>query len=344
MKTNRKTCGSLPFFSLTYEFLMHYLPHQLGRSPDTVESYRDALTIFRRFVLEKVGLTIAAMTFGDCNRDLALSFLEHLRQQGCSAGTCNQRLAALKSYLWYASETDIAVQSVALSISRIPPVKGPKKIKEKLSEQDLSALLAQPDPSRKIGVRDRTIMVLMYDSAIRLSELLGLDIGSVYLNDEPRIYVVGKGSKERMIAVSDATAEHIASYITLFHGSTVCPDDPLFFTKNKGVMGRMSESNVQRFIQRYADLARNSCPDIPEKVHPHMLRRTRATDLYQSGVALELVSRILGHNKVETTKIYAKPSMKMMREAMENAYLPSKCEAPAWVGNEDELARLCGLR
>ena len=74
-----------------------------------------------------------------------------------------------------------------------------------------------------------------------------------------------------------------------------------------------------------------------------MFRRTRATGLYQGGVPLELVSRILGHSSVETTKVYAKPSLEMMREAMESAS-PLPGGSPAWVGCEDELARLCGLR
>ena len=106
----------------------------------------------------------------------------------------------------------------------------------------------------------------------------------------------------------------------------------------------MSPSNVQRIVQACADAAREGCPEVPDRVHPHAFRRTRATDLYQSGVALELVSRILGHSSVETTKVYAKPSMDMMRAAMEAACPPPLGEAPAWVGNEDEMARLCGLR
>lgn len=332
------------FFSLTYDFLEHYLPKQIGRSSCTVESYRDVLTIFRRFVLQERGLSVSKMTFGECTRDLVLSFVEHLRGSGCSAGTCNQRLAALKSYLWYAADCDVAIQSVALSVSRIPPVKGPEKIKEKLSVEALEAILAQPDQSKTKGKRDLSMLVLLYDSAIRLSELLDLTVGDVYLDDDPRIYVMGKGSKERVVAITPATAKHLKAHIATNHGPNPEPSDLLFFTKLHGEKQRMSPSNAQRFIQAYADKARESCSDIPAKVHPHMFRRTRATDLYQSGVAIELVSRILGHESVNTTKIYAKSSMSMLRNAMESAFAPGSDEAPAWVGNEEEMARLCGLR
>ena len=106
----------------------------------------------------------------------------------------------------------------------------------------------------------------------------------------------------------------------------------------------MSGSNVQRIVKKHADKARLTCPEVPERVHPHMFRRTRATDLYQSGVALEMVSRILGHSATSTTRIYAKPSMQMLRDAMESAFPDSIGEPCKWKGDEDELVRLCGLR
>lgn len=341
----RSSAGAAPlFFSKTYDFLERYLPLQVGRSPHTVESYRDALTVFRRYVSAELGLSVSKMTFGDCTRDLVLSFVEALRDGGCSAGTCNQRLAAIKSYLWFAADADVAVQSVALSISRIPPVKGPERVKEKLSEEALSAILAYPDPSKRKGVRDRAMLVLLYDSGIRLSELLGLSVSDVRLDDDPCIRVMGKGAKERVVAITPSTAAHLAAHISCMHGCDADPGSPLFFTMRGGIKQRMSPSNVQRIIQSCADGVRDSCPDVPDKVHPHMFRRTRATDLYQSGVALELVSRVLGHSSTETTKVYAKPSMEMMRAAMEAAYPSAIEEKPAWVGNEEEMARLCGLR
>lgn len=339
----RKERRGALFFSLTYEFLEHYLPAQAGRSPLTIDSYRDALTVFRRFVRDERGLSVATMEFGDCDRDLVLSFVEHLRAGGCTAGTCNQRVAALRSYLWFAADKDVAIQSVAIAVSHVPPVKGPAEVRESLSDDALAAIFAQPDTSRRFGVRDLALLVLLYDSAMRLSELTGLDVGSVYGPPEPHLYVWGKGSKERVIAVTDRTWGHVDRYVSLFHEPSPDPSTPLFYTKSHGRVTRMSPSNVERIVGKHAAAARLVCPDVPERVYPHMFRRTRATGLYQEGVPLELVSRILGHSSVETTKVYAKPSLSMMREAMESAS-PLSGEVAAWVGNEDEMARLCGLR
>ncbi|WP_211289621.1 Tyrosine recombinase XerC [Sporomusa silvacetica DSM 10669] len=102
---------------------------------------------------------------------------------------------------------------------------------------------------------------------------------------------------------------------------------------------------MERFIQQYADKARECCPDLPLRVYPHMLRRTRATNLYQNGVELALVSRILGYAFLDTTRVYAKPSLAMMREAMDSVEAPqTRDEIPLWVGSEEKMAKLCGLR
>ena len=119
---------------------------------------------------------------------------------------------------------------------------------------------------------------------------------------------------------------------------------PLFYTNIKGITGRMSPGNVARIISKYAALIRADHPDLPERIYPHMFRRTRACNLYQDGVELELVSRILGHSSTQTTRIYAAPSIEMMREAMEHNEDSVPDENPLWLGDEAELARLCGIR
>lgn len=330
------------FFSRTLDFLDHYLPEQAKKSNNTVETYRDALTIFRRYISETRHLSIRNFCFDDCTHDLLLSFMEFLRDSGSAPSTCNNRLAAIRAYLWYAADEDITIQPVALTASHVPFIRVPKLTRETISEKTLSALLAAP-PDTKIGKRDRMILILLYDSAIRVSELISLDVRSVNLVAElPYIRVYGKGDKERIVAITDATAKHISNYLRSFHVDP-SPDSPLIYTVIKGDMGRMSVGNVERIIKKYADQIRPDHPDLPKTVYPHMVRRTRATNLYQDGIELELISRILGHTSTETTRIYAVPSVEMMRQAMECGNLASD-EQPEWTDSEAELARLCGLR
>ena len=206
----------------------------------------------------------------------------------------------------------------------------------------MAALLSAP-PATKRGKRDQLILVLLYDSAIRVSELLDLDVRSVNLNAEiPYIRVFGKGEKERIVSITDKTAEHIRAYLKLYHSGND-PDQPLIYTEIKGHKGRMSVGNVERIIKKYVEELRPTHPTLPQTVYPHMFRRTRSTNLYQDGIELELISRILGHSSTETTRIYAVPSMKMMRKAMESGYLAVD-EKQQWPDDDDEIARLCGLR
>ena len=106
----------------------------------------------------------------------------------------------------------------------------------------------------------------------------------------------------------------------------------------------MSERNAERIIKKYADIFRKEHPDLPKRVYPHMLRRTRATGLYRDGVEIEFISRIPGHSSTQTTRIYAIPSAEMFRDAMEKGFPNETDQKPLWEGHEDELIRLCGLR
>jgi site-specific recombinase XerD len=342
MKTSKKNSPVL-FFSFTWEFLNEYLTRQAGHSAATVESYRDSLSLFRRYLNEGRQESIGKFKFSDCNKDCVYGFREYLKQKGNKPSTINVRVTAIRSYLNYASDKDISIQSVALSISQIKPYKKIQKEREVLSEGALSAVLSLP-PQTKPGLRDRTIMIMLYDSAGRVSELLSVRLNDINLDSEnPAFFIHGKGNKERWIQLTESSVGHLKQYLQVFHANSA-PDAYLFSTTIKGITDKMSRGNVLRIIKHYANIARETSPDMPASVYSHMFRRTRATNLYQDGVDLELVSALLGHAQLDTTKIYAKPSVKQLRDAMESVPTPASEEEPLWVGNEDEMARLCGLR
>jgi len=331
------------FFSKTREFLDGYLTSQCSRSPHTVKAYRDALTIFRRYVTS-VGFSIKTFGFADCTRDFLLGFIEYLQESGYEKSSCNQRLAAIKAYMWYIADGDVTWQQSALMVSRVPFLRNPEKEKDILSEECLRALFLAPGNSKR-GIRDATIMITLYDSAIRISELLCLKLSDVNLQNEfPYLRIQGKGDKERIVSVSDNAAGHLKNYIQLYHGTDAPKTEYLFYSFLHGRPNKMSPGNVARIINKYADQIRADCQDLPTRVHPHMFRRTRATNLYQSNVELELVSRILGHASTQTTRIYAKPSLEMIKEAMDKSNPELNSEEPMWPDDEDELAKICGLR
>jgi site-specific recombinase XerD len=274
-----------------------------------------------------------------------MGFMDHLAAKQNKPGTRNQRLAVLKSYLSFAADKDITLQSVALSVGRIPQFRQGKPERVVIPDEAMAAILRQP-PDTRMGFRDRAIMVMLFDSGARLAEILGLRITDVASDgDNPYVRINGKGGKQRIVPVSVKAVAHLKKYMVAYHGHGQPSTDLLFYTVIKGIAGPMSEGNVERFVKEYARDARRSCSSVPENVHPHMFRRTRATQLYRNGVDLPLVSRLLGHARLETTQIYASPSLKMLRDAITSVETAEqRAERPIWKGNETMLMKLSGLR
>ena len=203
-------------------------------------------------------------------------------------------------------------------LAAIPRLKAPAAAPVKyISTDAVTALLAVPDPSTRIGLRDQFFMILMYDLAARDAEMLALNVADI---DTMRLTVdlLGKGSKPRRLPITSETAQHFGRYAAVFHPSPELAA-PMFYTMRNHHPTRMSDDNVARFIRQHAATAKARCPDVPARVHPHMLRHSRAMHLYLAGMPLALLTDWLGHADPETTLIYAHADTEMKRHALEKA-------------------------
>jgi integrase/recombinase XerD len=155
-------------------------------------------------------------------------------------------------------------------------------------------------------------------------------------------------SKERDVAISKNTATHLRKYMNMYHPSTSDnPEGWLFYTVIKGKLDHISTATIRRIVRKYADELRAQGKTIPERVYPHLLRAERATNLYQEGVDPLMIATFLGHEQIETTRIYALPSIDKMREAMEKVQPAPSADTDdiTPIANDEEaMARLCGLR
>ena len=129
------------------------------------------------------------------------------------------------------------------------------------------------------------------------------------------------------MSLSAATIPHLKNYLVSFHPD-MDPDRPLFYTRIKGTIAQMSQGNIARILNKYAKQIRPDHPNLPEHIHCHMFRRTRATGLYRNGVELAMIAVILGHASTETTRIYATPSLEMMNKVMCNTDVNSGVTRP----------------
>jgi len=338
------------FFKIVKRYLLEYLPLQRNFSENTVKSYRQGLNLFVSYLRDIAGIPMSRITFNDCTREVVLGFLDWLSaERGCSPTSVNQRLMILRSFLKYAGGTDCAFVAFSMDVATVPTRKTKGQQVEFLSEPALKALLAQPNASTKTGHRNRFFMILMYDTAARCGELLNLTLRNLRYDDpRPVVFLHGKGNKTRAVPLLPETVAHCRRYIKVFHGDSPLNKDALvFFTKNHGVNTQMSADTVALFMKNYAAQTRTAYPDFPKKLHPHMLRHTRAMHLYRQGMPIHLLSEFLGHANFETTKIYAYADTEMKRAAVAKSDIVRQGMPSAqqmWADDEDTLLKLSGLR
>ena len=310
------------FFNIARKYLLEYLPSQRRFSENTVKSYRQGLNLFVSYLRDVMQIPTKRITFQNCNRDSVLGYLDWLSQErGCGATSVNQRLMVLRSFFKYAGETDCAYAAFGIDVAAVPTRKAHGRKVDFLSEQALKALLAQPDARKRTGHRNQFFMILMYDTAARCGELMDLKLRDLRFDDaNPVVYLRGKGDKTRIVPLLPETVERCQRYVQAFHGKSQ-PDKGkfVFYTTSHDTRTQMSADTVALFMKKYGTAAREKCGDMPERIHPHMLRHTRAMHLYRQGMPIHLLSEYLGHVNYETTKIYAYADTEMKRLAVAKA-------------------------
>ncbi len=337
------------FFETVRKFLTEYLPKQRCLSENTITSYRQAINLFVKFLREVKGYSVIKISFSVIDRKVILEFLDWLEaERKCSASTRNQRLMVLRSFFDYAGIVDCTHISLYTDSLKIPTKNEHGKIVEFLSENALTALLQQPDPGKKTGLRDLTFMVLMYDTAARCFELLGMRIKDLRLNAEhPIAYLHGKGGKTRTVPLLPKTVQHCKRYLSRFHaGEHSNSEEYVFYTVSHGMRHKMSHDTAADFMDKYCSLAAPQCSEMPGHLHPHMIRHTRAMHLYRAGMPLELLAQFMGHSNSESTRVYAYADTEMKRAALEKIESKSTVQksVPAiWEDDEDMILRLSGL-
>jgi len=347
-----KVFGKSDLFSLVHDFFKAYLPHQRRASVHTIRSYSNALEYLFDFVKEQKGIGLSKLTFEMIDHNIISDFLDMLENRGCSIATRNQRLHCIRAFYEYAANMEPTVIAFKTEIAKIPVKKQDtvKSVKH-MSESAVKALLETPDTTGEKGLRDRTLFVLLYDSAARIQEILDVRICDIRFGDVPTAILHGKGSKVRTVPIMKKTADHIEKYLQIFHpGTNRYCEDFLFYVLHEGQKKRMNENTVRKLLQKYGEIAKLKCSEIPDNIHPHLLRHSRAMHLYHHGMDLTLISQWLGHAALETTLVYAYADTEQKRKAIESATkssntLRSEDSVSRYTIDDDlTLKRLCGLR
>ena len=254
-----------------------------GLSRNTLESYRRDLAQLAAF-LEARGLDAAG------EADL-FAFLATRAGRASSAA---RRLSSLKRFYQYCLRERRLAADPTL---RLDAPKPPRRFPRSLSEADIEALLAAPDPKTVLGLRDRAMLEVLYATGLRVSELVALKTFETSL-DAGVVRVLGKGSKERLVPLGEEAIDWVKRYLGEARPELLRrrSSDALFVTARGGAMTRQAFwHNIKRFGARA----------IPGKsLSPHVLRHAFATHLINHGADLRVVQLLLGHADISTTQIY----------------------------------------
>jgi len=341
------------FFGLVHDFLRVYLPEQRGCSPHTIRAYRTALGTLFDFVKAEKNIELSALAFGMIDSRMVNKFLDDIEAGGSSISTRNHRLNCIRAFYAYAAKIDPAAVIHQAEVYKVPRKKTDKPtVVGFLSESAIKALLEQPDVKTKKGLRDRFLMLFMYDTGARVQEVLGVRLCDIRLGKTPTVTLLHtKGAKVRTVPLMRQTVDYYESYRKIYHtNSREHSDCPLFYVTQRGVDSQMNDSTVRKFMAAYGRGAREVCPEIPERVHPHLLRHSRAMHLYRRGMDLTLISQWLGHAQLDTTLIYAHADTEHKRKAIEKSTpagspLKKNLNAKRYtITDEDMLKKLYGLK
>ncbi len=293
-------------------FFTERLIRQRQVSPNTVAAYRDTMRLLLSFAAERLGKQPSQLEVDDLGAPLIGAFLDHLeRERGNGVRTRNARLAAIRSLFRYAALRHPEHAAVIERVLAIPPKRFERNLVTFLSEEEVAALLAAPDPATWTGRRDRAMLMLAAQTGLRASELTGLRCADVHLGRGPHVDCLGKGRKQRITPLTSATVAVLRVWLAE-RGAQA--KDPLFPTRTGG---RLSRDGLEHRLAKHTVSAALACPSLAEKrVTAHVLRHTTAMRLLQAGVDTSVIALWLGHEQVETTQIYLHADLAIKERAL----------------------------
>ena len=332
--------------SLVHTFFLDHLAVVKGLQPASIRSYRDGLRLFLCFVARNVGRKLTRLKIEDLSFERVVAFLRYLEEErGNHTRTRNQRLAILHVFFDYLATRIPEVLATAERVERIPTKRAPPPQTHFLERSDVEQLFSRLHHSGRHALRDRTLLLFLYNTGARVQEVAELRVRDVDLDPPLRARLHGKGDKWRVCPLWKRTTDQLHLLIEV-RGNEPNPDDPVFRSQQGGPLTRFG---IYKIVRRHAAMLDGALGGTtPGKVTPHVFRHTTAMHLLEAGVEVNVIRGWLGHVSLTTTHRYAEIGIRAKEEALKactppvesNAAFPAK---PVWRNDDTLLAWLDSL-
>ena len=304
--------------TLLQNFFLQRMMQQRKVSAETMHSYRDTFRIYLLYMKEIHHKAPEELCIEHFDLEYLQDFCRYLEEtRGNKAVTVNNRVAAIKSFLHYVSEMEPEYSAITRRALMLPAQKCEKPLMEFLTKDEFDSMLNVCDTSTFIGARDKLMLLILYNTGVRVSELLEIKTADLHKSDlasRASLKVYGKGRKMREVPLWKITTRYINKYLK---DHPVGTDGYLFTNKNGD---RLTRSGVRTRIDVITAKAAEAVPSLLEKnVTPHTFRHSVAMNLQTSGVDISTIAIWLGHSSIETTHKYMVADMETKRKAMERA-------------------------
>jgi len=316
-----------------------WLVAERNASPNTIHAYRDTMMLFMRYLADNTGKRIDRLKIDGNMHDHVLRFLHHLEsKRKVAITTRNHRLSTLKSFFLFIAYREPLAAEHCRRVTLIPPKRHTTRLLEYLEPAEMEALLGAVDTKTKTGVRNYAMLLVLYNTGCRASEVCGLSISDVNLDSPAHVEVIGKGRRRRIVPLWKRTVVVLKNMIKYRRDN-----DPALFIGQRGEA--LSRAGVRYIVRKYAKLAAKSVPSLDlKKISPHTIRHTTAVALLRATGDIDSTAKILGHSSLNTTKIYTDRDKSRLAETINRVSVSLLGEnVDNWKPTEDLLMWLEAL-
>ena len=299
--------------SLLYHFFEDYLKVQKGLSHASLQSYRDALRLFYHFICSDTHRRISKLLLSDFTSERVLQFLKYLEnKRGNKVQTRNHRLAVLRLFFDYIAAHIPEMLIEAERVQNIPRKRSPPPSTYFIERDDIQKLFADLPSKGKFALRDKTLLLFLYNTGARVQETAEIRRKNFKFTDHPHVNLHGKGDKWRTCPLWEQTTSLLKQLIEQYSAFT--PDSPVFVASSGCALTRYG---IYKIVRRHTEHIYVNSPGAATKhISPHIFRHTTAVHLLESGVEVNVIRGWLGHVSLDTTNRYAEINIRTKEKAL----------------------------